>query len=242
MENVTTLFSTRLKKLRRKRNQNDVAKEIGISRGALSYYESGERRPDINILYALAKYYHVSSDYLLGLTDVPVFNIEQQAIAKETGLSERSLSNLKLLTNTSHLKKGVDPETAIHRFLMLKAINLILEAEEEDLLNNLTFYFFVHFTHFGDWFDETEDSHPISDLSLYDNLLHIGYSEDYDFFSNAFLLMIEKNLRHIREKYILEISEYLQEYQDNELSSIETYKLIKNFFEKYQSSSNPFKI
>ena len=50
MKNVTDLFSSRLKKLRGNKNQADVAKEIGISRGALSYYESGERKPDINVL------------------------------------------------------------------------------------------------------------------------------------------------------------------------------------------------
>ena len=91
MKDVTDIFSIRLRSLRGSKNQNDVAKEIGISRGALSYYESGERRPDINTLYAIAKYYNVSSDYLLGITDVCSPSTELQAISKETGLSERAI-------------------------------------------------------------------------------------------------------------------------------------------------------
>ena len=59
MDNVTKVFSKRLKQLRGNKSQDDVAKGIGISRGALSYYEKGERNPDINILSSIAKYYNV---------------------------------------------------------------------------------------------------------------------------------------------------------------------------------------
>ena len=54
MEDITNIFSSRLKNLRGNRNQDDVAKELGISRASLSYYETGARKPDINTLYALA--------------------------------------------------------------------------------------------------------------------------------------------------------------------------------------------
>ena len=56
MDNVTKVFSKRLKQLRGNKSQDDVAKDIGISRGALSYYEKGERNPDINILSSIEKY------------------------------------------------------------------------------------------------------------------------------------------------------------------------------------------
>ena len=38
MEDITNIFSSRLKNLRGNRNQDDVAKELGISRASLSYY------------------------------------------------------------------------------------------------------------------------------------------------------------------------------------------------------------
>ena len=47
MEDITNIFSSRLKYLRGNRNQDDVAKELGISRASLSYYETGARKPDI---------------------------------------------------------------------------------------------------------------------------------------------------------------------------------------------------
>lgn len=235
MIDVTDIFKIRLRNLRGKKNQDTVAKEIGISRASLSYYETGDRKPDINTLYALAQYYNVSSDYLLGLTDVASPNIDEQAISKKTGLSEDSIYHLELLQNT------IDPkyeELSIVRLLTLKTINLILEEEADDLLCNLAYYFFVSFTHYGNWFDETEDTHPISELSLSNKLLHISYSEDYDFFSNAFLLMIEKDLREIREKYIYKIEHEFLPYKDVELSYSEICNLLEKFFNKYQSNKH----
>ena len=46
MDNVTKIFSKRLRQLRGTKSQDEAAKGIGISRGALSYYEKGERNPD----------------------------------------------------------------------------------------------------------------------------------------------------------------------------------------------------
>lgn len=240
MENVTSTFSSRLKELRGNKNQSIVAEEIGISRAALSYYESGERKPDINTLYALAKYYHVTSDYLLGLTDVAAPNIDKQAIAEKTGLSERAISHLEFLKKAAPDKEFEQRESAIHDLLTLKTINILLEAEEDLLLNNLTYYFFVHFTHFGDWYGETEDTHPISDLSLYDNFLRINYSDDYDFFSNAFLLMIEKDLRQIRNNYSSKIANEFEQYRDKDLTYAELFDLINDFFRRNQPPANPY--
>lgn len=67
----------RIKKLRDRENiqQNDFAKKIGVSNVVLSRYESGERKPDYDTLDKIADYFQVSTDYLLGRTDSP--NYEQ---------------------------------------------------------------------------------------------------------------------------------------------------------------------
>ena len=46
-------------------SQQKVALDLNISREALSYYETGKRNPDINMLLALSKYFKVSIDYLI---------------------------------------------------------------------------------------------------------------------------------------------------------------------------------
>lgn len=50
--------------------QKDVADYLHCSQVAYSYYELGRRDIPTEILIALARYYHTSVDYLLGLTDV----------------------------------------------------------------------------------------------------------------------------------------------------------------------------
>lgn len=49
--------------------QADVAKLLNCSQVAYSYYEIGRRDLPTDALIKLAKYYHCSVDYLLGLTD-----------------------------------------------------------------------------------------------------------------------------------------------------------------------------
>lgn len=61
-------FGDRLKLLRNKKgkNQAEVANSIGISRARYSHYENNHVEPDMELLKKIAKYYNVSTDYLLG--------------------------------------------------------------------------------------------------------------------------------------------------------------------------------
>lgn len=65
-------FGSRLKKLRTEKNfsQKQVASDMGISITTISQYESDSRFPNKEMLKRLCKYYQISSDYLLGLTDI----------------------------------------------------------------------------------------------------------------------------------------------------------------------------
>ncbi|MBQ9803016.1 MAG: helix-turn-helix transcriptional regulator [Clostridia bacterium] len=50
---------------RKKYTQLKVALDLSISREALSYYETGKRSPDIEMLVKLSHYFNVSIDYLI---------------------------------------------------------------------------------------------------------------------------------------------------------------------------------
>lgn len=50
-------------------SQTDVAKVLHCSQVAYGMYELGKRRISVENLVKLAKYYHVSMDYLAGLCD-----------------------------------------------------------------------------------------------------------------------------------------------------------------------------
>ena len=56
-----------LREIRKKKgySQLKVAMDLNISREALSYYETGKRNPDLNMLIMMSKYFNVSIDYLI---------------------------------------------------------------------------------------------------------------------------------------------------------------------------------
>lgn len=64
-------FSTRLISLRKERGltQEDMAKVIQRKRSTYSGYETEGKEPDIDTICLLAKFFEVSTDYLLGYSD-----------------------------------------------------------------------------------------------------------------------------------------------------------------------------
>lgn len=72
-------FPERLKALRQERRlyQRELAEMLGISVRGYQCYETGEHEPGVKKLIAIADYYQVSIDYLVGRTDVPDFHTER---------------------------------------------------------------------------------------------------------------------------------------------------------------------
>lgn len=67
------IFAERLKQLREEHNvsQATVGKALGVSRYAIYTYEKEKATPTLEGLVALADYFDVTLDYLLGRTDTP---------------------------------------------------------------------------------------------------------------------------------------------------------------------------
>lgn len=67
---------TRMKKLRENRRiyQREIAEALGVTTRAYQFYESGRSEPSIKTLIAIADYFQVSIDYLVGRTDAPGVN------------------------------------------------------------------------------------------------------------------------------------------------------------------------
>ena len=66
----------RLKELRKSRkiSQIKLAMDLNLNQNSISRYETGEREADYATLIALADYFDVSIDYLLGRTENPKMN------------------------------------------------------------------------------------------------------------------------------------------------------------------------
>lgn len=84
----------KLKSLRieKKLTQKQVADRIGLAISAVSSYESGTRYPSYDVLVKLARIFHVSTDYLLGITDTRTIDV--------TGLNDNEIELVSQLVDT----------------------------------------------------------------------------------------------------------------------------------------------
>ena len=60
-------------------NQQQLGKIVGLTSQSIGMIESGQRYTTIDKLVLLAEYFHVSTDYLLGLTDNPAWRGKEEA-------------------------------------------------------------------------------------------------------------------------------------------------------------------
>lgn len=75
-KNRFPIFSERFSSLRGDRTQAEFADFLDISRQTVSFYENGERIPDALALRDIALKCKVTSDWLLGLSDVRPLDID----------------------------------------------------------------------------------------------------------------------------------------------------------------------
>lgn len=78
-------MKSRIKELRKKRGlmQQRLASELGITQQMLSKYEGDVTLIKVDVLKKIAKYFNVTTDYLLGVSDVKR-DLQRQMIMNET--------------------------------------------------------------------------------------------------------------------------------------------------------------
>jgi transcriptional regulator with XRE-family HTH domain len=153
---VREVFGRNLIELRKEKglNQEDVAKALGISRVALSHYERGERKPDIEIVYMVAEYFDVSIDYLFDKgpkesKDKDLFDIgfSEDAIERLTGepnvvgiindiIEHEDFQKMNDLIYMTHYKPLINEyETSYFSFMLSRILYSIIVDVTKDAYN-----------------------------------------------------------------------------------------------------------
>ena len=67
------MLGERLRALRKSMNlkRDDVASAIGVTPRAITFYETGDKKPTLDTAIKLADFFDVSLDYLVGRSDNP---------------------------------------------------------------------------------------------------------------------------------------------------------------------------
>ena len=108
------LFGDRLKELRKSKNltQEEFGKLFGVAKNTVSYWEANTSKPDIDLIKEIAKYFNVTTDYLLGFNQDDLDKIEKlKTTLKESGLMvgddltieefEKALKIVEMLKDTN---------------------------------------------------------------------------------------------------------------------------------------------
>lgn len=89
----------RLKYLRneKKITQRQLAKLLNLSSSTIAMYETGKRKPDCETLQRIADFFDVSTDYLLGRTDIlnPYTENDGNISLDLSGLSKKDIDKVQ---------------------------------------------------------------------------------------------------------------------------------------------------
>ncbi|MCR1953326.1 helix-turn-helix transcriptional regulator [Clostridioides mangenotii] len=105
----------------RKLSQRELAKELNIGNSTLAMYELEKREPDFNTLQKIADYFDVSTDYLLGRTDIKKSELDNEEEEKDI---EKVIDELLEQDGLMLCGEAVDEEALI---LLRNSIRTTLE-------------------------------------------------------------------------------------------------------------------
>lgn len=211
------IFATRLRGLMsegidgKKTTQQDLAVATGYTRQAISQYMDGSVIPNAEKLAVISKFFNVSADYLLGLSDIPSRDINLSAVCDYTGLSEAAVSelhNTKGIVNSCNNERAIIDDSlreyAYSRENALDIVNLFIEAHMSQFGNHLYKYKLgiaeaveEHRAYLNDWIAETEEN----GIKKGENEgFHVGH---YFCFSFPHIVSEESNAKERLAKYEL---------------------------------------
>ncbi|MBD5152263.1 MAG: helix-turn-helix transcriptional regulator [Oscillibacter sp.] len=110
------VFTERFRQLQGKQSNTEFAEFLGISRQSVGFYLNGDRIPDAVTLIKIAEKCDVSSDWLLGLSNVQDRSAELQQVCNYTGLSSHAVRNL-------HILSSLDGEYPAVKLFSIRLIN-----------------------------------------------------------------------------------------------------------------------
>lgn len=91
-KNRNARFPSQLRELREESglSQAGLSQKLGVSKSTIGLWETGDTLPDAKAIRDIADYFNVSSDYLLGRTNVKTSNMDLRRACEFFGLSEEA--------------------------------------------------------------------------------------------------------------------------------------------------------
>ena len=78
--------------------QQQLADRLGVAKSVVSYYETGDRFPSYDVLIKIARTFHVTTDYLLGMERTHMLNL--------SGLTEEDIAVVETVADALRKKQS----------------------------------------------------------------------------------------------------------------------------------------
>ena len=101
------MYGNKIRELREEKGltQAELAKELNVVRQTIAQWENEERDLKTGAIISLARYFNVTSDYILGLEDCRTH--EAAEVSKQLGLSEKNIEQLRYLCDVTSIHTPV---------------------------------------------------------------------------------------------------------------------------------------
>lgn len=106
-------------------NQTKQAKQMNVPHQSFAKYANDEAECSISTICKIAEYYGVSTDYLLGLTDIKSTDIKERDICEKLGLNQLSLDTIKSIKELDIYTRNKDVPC---KYSLIDTFNFIIEA------------------------------------------------------------------------------------------------------------------
>ena len=169
------------------KNASDLVRGTKISKSSISGYIIGKQKPSIIQIKKIANFFGVSSDYLLGLSNVKSTNEDVKTVHKLTGLSDEAIIELK-----KQYKMAIETDYE-HIYPMFKreisAINYLIANEEKyNLFKSLANFI---------WFETNNKELLEEQRKVVDDNTSLEYS--FDMMIDIAKIRIDRTLYKIKE-------------------------------------------
>lgn len=112
----------------KEKSRDVIAKAIKCNTSTITKHYNGDRTISTEYIIKYSKYFNVSADYLLGLSDVATMDKDIKFVCDYTGLSEEAINTLHQSTGRINNKCGLSADEEI-----IKAIQQFSNISKEEL-------------------------------------------------------------------------------------------------------------
>lgn len=185
------ILSTRIRELiaEQKITQNALAKNLGVTRQAISQYCDGSSTPNADKLLKLAQYFNVSADYLIGLSDIKTNDLDVLNAARYCNLNVETVKYLHSQID----EKVKSPINVLFNVLC----NSCFDFADEIALSLLNYLY-------SDCLTVTDGKNKIEQLNFQNNKTHSHFEKNvnHEFWDKMYLIDIQDKLMSAKDKIV----------------------------------------